>query len=473
MIQIVFYSWQSDLPNACNRGFIQEALEGAAAAIKADDTIAIEPVVDRDTQGVPGAPDIASTIFSKITAADVFVADVSIVGRGEKRATPNPNVLIELGYAFKALGHERVILVFNRAFGKIEELPFDLRMRRVLSYEMPNEGKQRGPERKNLEKQLDVAIRTALMHGSNGEQPPSIPAIPAIEEQRPNRIVILRRNLNEILERLGNFQPKKHSEGGTVNELTEALSQTQETVAEFSKIAEVVSIMKDGDAAIELHRWFGSIFERYNLPEHFSGRYSEADQDYFKFLGHELFVTFIAFLLREQRWTVLESVLAEPIPMRYLRREHGSGNIDWRYASAHLPLLIDESRRKSRASLHADLLKARHTSGGLAAIMPMDDFIAADYFLFLLGEISREEESGGFFDWRPWSTLYLKRTPIFLLNAEHKKVANEIMKLFHVATAEEFRKRLTERAPRLSKMFNNTIWDNPLGTEDVKKFGTR
>ena len=48
MIQIVFYSWQSDLPNACSRGFIQSALENAAAAIKADDTVEIEPVVDRD-----------------------------------------------------------------------------------------------------------------------------------------------------------------------------------------------------------------------------------------------------------------------------------------------------------------------------------------------------------------------------------------------------------------------------------------
>src|ERR1700691_706033 len=124
MKQTVFYSWQSDLPNACNRGFIQKALESAAAAIKADNTVEVEPVVDRDTQGVSGAPDIASTIFSKITAADVFVADVSFIGKSDKRATPNPNVLIELGYAFKALGHARVILVFNRAFCRIEEVPF-------------------------------------------------------------------------------------------------------------------------------------------------------------------------------------------------------------------------------------------------------------------------------------------------------------------------------------------------------------
>src|SRR5437762_1027989 len=81
MRRIIFYSWQSDLPNATNRGLIQTALEDAAAAVTADDTIAIEPVVDRDTQGVAGSPDISSTIFAKITAADIFVADVSIVCR--------------------------------------------------------------------------------------------------------------------------------------------------------------------------------------------------------------------------------------------------------------------------------------------------------------------------------------------------------------------------------------------------------
>ena len=275
MKQIVFYSWQSDLPNPSNRGFIQEALENAATAITADDTVAIEPVVDRDTQGVPGAPDIASTIFAKITAADVFVADVSIIGRDDKRATPNPNVLIELGYAFKALGHEKVILVFNRAFGKIEELPFDLRMRRVLAYDMPAEGTPRGPERKVLEKQLDGAIRAALATGHAADSPPPIPAIPAIENQQPNRIIILRRNLEEILSKLDSLQPKTHSEGGTVDELLAALNATQEAVAEFSKIVEVISLMSDMEPLLELYRWFGSVFERYNKPANFTGAFKQ------------------------------------------------------------------------------------------------------------------------------------------------------------------------------------------------------
>jgi hypothetical protein len=67
------------------------------------------PIIDRDTKDVPGAPHIARTILEKVAAADVFVADVSITqGTGGHRATPNPNVLIELGYAMCSLGDSRM-----------------------------------------------------------------------------------------------------------------------------------------------------------------------------------------------------------------------------------------------------------------------------------------------------------------------------------------------------------------------------
>jgi hypothetical protein len=472
MKQVVFYSWQSDLPNACNRGFVQLALENAAAAITADDTVEIEPVVDRDTQGVPGAPDIASTIFSKITAADVFVADVSITGRGGKRATSNPNVLIELGYALKALGHERVVLVFNRAFGKIEELPFDLKMRRVLAYDMPEGQAQKAPERSSLEKQLDAAIRAALGTPRGAKDPP-IPAIAAIEGQQANRIIIIRRNLADLLNKLIKLQPKRFRDGGTVDDLIPALNLTQEAAAEFSKIAEMVSLMNDTDAALELHRWFGQIFQEYDLPENFRGRYSTADQDYFKFLGHELFVTLIGFLLREQRWAILERVLAEPIPMRYLRSDHGPGTVDWKFASEHLDSLLTESPRRQRVSLHADILNERHTSGGLAAVVPMEDFIAADYFLSLLAEFQHDATADSFLDWRPWSALYLNRVPLFLRNAEHRSYANDLMHLFQIKTADDFRKRFTECAPRLGVLFSRAFWRSPISTQDIERFASR
>lgn len=62
----IFYSCQSDIKAASNRTLIQIALEGAAKDIRDDDSIEIEPVVDRDTFGVPGSPDIGSTIFNNL-----------------------------------------------------------------------------------------------------------------------------------------------------------------------------------------------------------------------------------------------------------------------------------------------------------------------------------------------------------------------------------------------------------------------
>jgi hypothetical protein len=155
----VFYSWQSDIKAAANRSFIQEALEAAVKEIRADDSIAIEPVIDRDTAGVPGAPDIGSTIFEKIDASTIFVADVTIVSyKFAERPTPNPNVLIELGYALKSLGGKRVMLVQNNAFGGPHLLPFDLRQKRVLGYNSPEDAENRSDERRKLRAALKEAI---------------------------------------------------------------------------------------------------------------------------------------------------------------------------------------------------------------------------------------------------------------------------------------------------------------------------
>ena len=97
-MRTVFYSWQSDLPNATNRGLIQGALESALRALGESSDVAEAPRLDKDTADVPGAPDIAATIFAKIDAASAFVCDVSIVtGATSGRPSPNPNRSVRWG----------------------------------------------------------------------------------------------------------------------------------------------------------------------------------------------------------------------------------------------------------------------------------------------------------------------------------------------------------------------------------------
>ncbi|NDU85378.1 MAG: nucleotide-binding protein [Ferrovum sp.] len=175
MRRTIFYSWQSDLDSVSNRNLIEEALNRSLKAIRQDGTAAIEPVLDRDTSGVPGSPSIAHSIFDKISFADVFVADVSIINKGaDGRLTPNPNVLIELGYAVGKLGWDRIVLVQNTEYGSPDDLPFDLRGRRIVTYSY-----QRGKDKDNksesrglLQGRLETALRCALSDST----PISLPA---------------------------------------------------------------------------------------------------------------------------------------------------------------------------------------------------------------------------------------------------------------------------------------------------------
>jgi len=135
----VFYSWQSDLPNKINRQFIQNCLEKALNKIHKDNLAISEYVIESDSRGESGTPELASTLFAKIDQCDIFVADVSIINSAsENRKVCNPNVLIELGYASCKLGWERILCVYNLSFGKIEDLPFDIRHRKPLVYNSDN-----------------------------------------------------------------------------------------------------------------------------------------------------------------------------------------------------------------------------------------------------------------------------------------------------------------------------------------------
>lgn len=171
MSKTVFWSWQSDLPAATTKDFIKEAL--AQALEKAAEELELEAAdrlkLDHDTKGEPGLVEIVSTIFRKIDDCQIFVADITPVADITTDTTtkkiPNPNVMIELGYAIREVGPQRVITITNLAFGGTpEELPFDLRHRRGAITYCLDDAKDSAIEkiRKGLVKQLVAALKTNL-----------------------------------------------------------------------------------------------------------------------------------------------------------------------------------------------------------------------------------------------------------------------------------------------------------------------
>ena len=148
----IFYSWQSDLPGNTTRYFIRDCIDDAIAF--AGESEAIEAVRDEATKDTTGSPNIVTTLFSKIDECDLFVADVTLcltgdaVKDGVKKHSPNPNVLLELGYAVKNLGWERVICLCNTDYGT--DYPFDIAQNRRTSYGL--KGKDKKTVRRDIAK---------------------------------------------------------------------------------------------------------------------------------------------------------------------------------------------------------------------------------------------------------------------------------------------------------------------------------
>lgn len=166
---IVFWSWQTDSPAKTNRNFIEDCLERAVKQIARISATIIK--VDRDTKGVGGSPSIADTILKKIKASDIFVWDATLVSL-HPRYSPNPNVLIELGYAMAIMGEGRIIGIMNtKETSGPENLPFDLKHRRgPITYALGSSSSFKGEDynayrktvRDKLIETLIQAIQAAL-----------------------------------------------------------------------------------------------------------------------------------------------------------------------------------------------------------------------------------------------------------------------------------------------------------------------
>lgn len=171
MSRTIFHSWQADTPTKVGRNFLKDTLDEVCFAIASDTEVADadrDLEVDSDTSGEAGSPPIVDTILKKIDRCAVFVADITFVGsRMDGRPVPNPNVLIEYGWALKQMGHRRIISVMNIAYGKPtrENLPFDLsHLRLPIQYNLPEDAtsEDKAKEKKKLIIVFNEAIRASL-----------------------------------------------------------------------------------------------------------------------------------------------------------------------------------------------------------------------------------------------------------------------------------------------------------------------
>ena len=188
MEHTVFLSWQSDLPET--RSVVRWALDRAVRSLNRGGALEQALRVDQDTENVAGWPDIAATLLDKIERCELFVADLTPINRPvpDTRLTPNPNVMLELGYALATgMGRIRIICVVNAAYlpeGDFSKLPFDVRGSRPLVFSLDD------PERRGVEKAGEDPVRSAARENLAKALERALGgALDAVEAEREHRIL--------------------------------------------------------------------------------------------------------------------------------------------------------------------------------------------------------------------------------------------------------------------------------------------
>lgn len=188
----VFFSWQSDRPNAICRSLIERCLESAIKALNAAASVELaeRAEVQSGIKGEAGIVPVADTILKRIERSSVVVADLTYVAeRASGGGIPNPNVMLEYGYALKSRSGRRMIAVMNTAFGhpRSKPLPFDLAHTTwpiLFECSAGSDAAARSDAREGLMKQLTAALKMIL-----GDD--CLPSEVPMREPHPHDVVLL------------------------------------------------------------------------------------------------------------------------------------------------------------------------------------------------------------------------------------------------------------------------------------------
>jgi hypothetical protein len=347
---------------------------------------------------------------------------------------------------------------------------------------MPKENQDRASERKRLEEMLKDALYASLSTANipmPGEtiQPVSKAeqARIAIEADRPYQDSLMRQYMAELARDIDSRTPT-FTGNEPDEQLLRAAEESMTVVGEFARLAETIAQRKATEAGRAMYKGFGGILDLYTFPPPpRSLRYNLYDHDFAKFLGHELFVTFFAMLIREERWELIADLLEEDLHARRAHCEPAT-SVPFSQISQSVVLLEEVRRQRLRSnhpSLHADLLNERHTQGDLANSVPMEHFAEADFFLYLRAQVQEAEAPQKPALWMPWSWPYLRQPPRYLREAERIRSAQKLLRSLGVEDIPTLRDRLQKRTVALTKILTNGYWTYALAGFDYSTIGSR
>lgn len=247
--------------------------------------------------------------------------------------------------------------------------------------------------------------------------------------------------------------------------IVEQITAATPVSVRFTEAALLSARYRNAESARVLWSSFGKFAPLLELPERFSGSFNVAQHDGFKFIVYEMLVSLVAALVRNDCWSILNGMLPEPI---FIERKVRSEYVTVRHFRTFLPGL-DQLRNLRlnlrRASVTADILHQRLTTGRLVKLLSFKDFANADYLLFLFTVVQEKRATGPSGSiplpihdtWVPYSALYLDGPPPLLARAESKRFLQTLAETCGFSNAAEFAELVQDRYAEYRRFFENAL----------------
>lgn len=473
-IVTVFYIWQSDLRKDCNCDFIEEALRTAAEAVQTSVGDGVQIVIDRDTLGLTGSPKIDAAILEKIQAADCVVADVSIVNstaaqslfpvppghrRRPPRATPNPNVMFELGFAMGVHGAQRTIMIENQFTQSSDnDHPFDTRSNRRIRYTLSNESSDHDVKLGMLATALESELKSIVQHVITQKQSSNS----EVDKLGPVKIFDRLQALAPDTQNITNIEVASIAIEDALDKTTdlrhewihyiELLSRTSDEVARSALNASLRELLsKMFNKTVELDRPWGAARTFKN--------------DYWKFLLYEFVVLSVAVGINTEDFEILEGLLQ----MSFLNKVSSDRGYDkvsisdfdtklqvfWNDDSANIPWLKT-----------VKLMEDRSKKVGPS----IEELAGADFLVYVATRDPAKHHR-----WPFYTKHLLVADPDWLLRSEYREVAVKLLKALGIGHASQFRVEMRESIKEIQESnirysFGNMFMDSSKG---VERFATK
>ncbi|SEG59549.1 SEFIR domain-containing protein [Bosea lathyri] len=219
------------------------------------------------------------------------------------------------------------------------------------------------------------------------------------------------------------------------------------------------------DMALSVHRFFESIYNYFFSPDNVTS-YRDDDCDNYKFIIHELFLYFIAALIKYERFATIDFFLSTEFYLGNSRSRRGKIMASYPIFRDYLKSFELRAKRLRRISPRADLLKERCNSVGI----DFKHLMAADLILYIRNATDELYHN----HWWPETLLYSTIDErVIEMFARAKSVAyfTKMIGMLNTSSVDTFKAKIEQIKARRDSIpkwsFHTLDLDELIGTSEL------